>query len=35
MQDFNRQTPETNFSMQRLGIIAQPAPDDPREAWAS
>lgn len=25
--------PAANFTMQRLGIIAEPAPDDPREVW--
>jgi predicted GH43/DUF377 family glycosyl hydrolase len=33
MQTANNRRPETNFTMQRLGLIAQPIPGDPREAW--
>lgn len=32
MHDLDKD-PAANFTMQRLGIIAEPAPDDPREVW--
>jgi predicted GH43/DUF377 family glycosyl hydrolase len=33
MQDTTLQEPAATFSLQRLGVIAQPTPEDPREAW--